>query len=572
MKKSKLPDIVIIITAVWAVLRVSGLPGAFHLTIARIMILLLISAFLAGWFFLNRFQPKLSISKKSCSLFFHGCLAAILFSLLLLSGRSWLMTREGILYRMGALILQAVPFLIFLIILCICLCIMLAVRLSGTEQYPLRILLSEDTRIPEGILLLCACAAVFGAFVPLRDNYYPSHDSAIFSYFGQQILRGKMPYTDLWDHKPPLIFYFDAIGLKIGNGSLFGIWILEFLLFYTGALLMNRLLKRFFSEWITLPVLSLGMLHYVRVLDFGNYTEELSLFFVICTLSLYFSEIKQRKPLLSGFLCGLLCGLAFTCKQNTIGCWCSCFVLDLVLYFSSSKKQDLFRQYLRFWLSAAAGFLLVNTIWVVYFAVNDALAAYWDVAFRFNFIYSDKSSDSRLACAWTTLTFLPSVSPFLTVCFLSWVYDFAVLIKKGYRSLTENRHLPCWALIALPIELFFAGLSGMNYQHYFILCLTPAFILLCDALESLTCLIYRKKWLIRTGIVILLCAGTLPLIRVFRDNYMYRTPSSYTKTRDYLLETTDPEQPILVWGSRTAIYVMSGRYAPTAYFNERPLY
>ena len=53
---------------------------------------------------------------------------------------------------------------------------------------------------------------------------------------------------------------------------------------------------------------------------------------------------------------------------------------------------------------------------------------------------------------------------------------------------------------------------------------------------------------------------------------MSRSPSAYTKARDWFLEETDPEQPILVWGSRSAIYVMSQRFAPTAYFNERPLY
>ena len=78
--------------------------------------------------------------------------------------------------------------------------------------------------------------------------------------------------------------------------------------------------------------------------------------------------------------------------------------------------------------------------------------------------------------------------------------------------------------------------------------------------------------LFQTVMLLILCAASLPLIRQYRENYTPRAPSAYTKSRDWLLERTDPDQPILVWGSRSAIYVMSGRYAPTAYFNERPLY
>lgn len=560
----------IIITALWSIVSLSGFPGELHLTPARLLFILLIAGGCTTWMLFFRRHDKILRHKEASSILFHTSLLVTGISILFIISTSFLVEKDGILYSIGAFIRQAQPFLIFVIVCCVCTVCLIICTGKNSNAFSFRQLVYTNTFIPEAVLLFLSCMLVFGAFIPLRDNYYPSHDSAIFTYFGQQILRGKMPYTELWDHKPPLIFYFDALGLKIANGSMAGIWLLEFILFYLGSLILLRLLKRQFPKWISVTILALGMLHYVRVLDFGNYTEELSLFFVICAIGLYFSKNRQRSPLQFGLLNGLLCGLAFTSKQNTIGGWIALFLLTLAELFAE-KKQELTGQFIKYWSLTALGFLLINAGWILYFALHNALEAYWDVAFRFNFIYSDRSTDSRFACAMTTLTFLPSVSPFLLFGFLSWIPACGAFIKSA-KDFIQKNGLIAWAVLALPIELILAGLSGMNYQHYFILCISPVIILLCYALHLLTGQLLPQKWLIKPGLIIVLCIASLPLVRCFSDNYMHRTPSSYTKVRDYLLNDTLPDQSILVWGSRSAIYVMSERYAPTAYFNERPLY
>ena len=39
----------------------------------------------------------------------------------------------------------------------------------------------------------------------------PGKDSGVFLYIGDRILNGEIPYRDVWDHKPPAIYYFDLI-------------------------------------------------------------------------------------------------------------------------------------------------------------------------------------------------------------------------------------------------------------------------------------------------------------------------------------------------------------------------
>src|SRR5512134_3348825 len=54
-----------------------------------------------------------------------------------------------------------------------------------------------------------------------------SRDSGVFLYVGWRLISGDIPYKDVWDHKPPLIYFVDALGLSITPDSLWGVWILE---------------------------------------------------------------------------------------------------------------------------------------------------------------------------------------------------------------------------------------------------------------------------------------------------------------------------------------------------------
>src|SRR3972149_6230935 len=75
---------------------------------------------------------------------------------------------------------------------------------------------------------------------------YPGRDGGIFLYIGSLILKGKIPYIDVWENKSPLVFYINALGLFLTNGSRWGVWLLEFALFlcagYIGYSLINRLM------------------------------------------------------------------------------------------------------------------------------------------------------------------------------------------------------------------------------------------------------------------------------------------------------------------------------------------
>ena len=70
---------------------------------------------------------------------------------------------------------------------------------------------------------------IFAILLPESPLFKPylERDSGVFHYIGWLITQGKIPYRDVWDHKPPVIFFINALGLLLAGGSRWGVWGLE---------------------------------------------------------------------------------------------------------------------------------------------------------------------------------------------------------------------------------------------------------------------------------------------------------------------------------------------------------
>jgi hypothetical protein len=67
-------------------------------------------------------------------------------------------------------------------------------------------------------IVVPACASMVGAVIALfpsnpHNLTLPSRDSGVFLYVAWRFLNGDIPYRDVWDHKPPLVYFVDALGL-----------------------------------------------------------------------------------------------------------------------------------------------------------------------------------------------------------------------------------------------------------------------------------------------------------------------------------------------------------------------
>lgn len=88
----------------------------------------------------------------------------------------------------------------------------------------------------------------------------PGQDNGVFLYAGQRLLAGDTPYVDFWDHKGPLIFYVNALGLLLGAGSRWGVWLLEYVFLFFAAVGLYEISR--LQKWNTVSsslVLLLGI-------------------------------------------------------------------------------------------------------------------------------------------------------------------------------------------------------------------------------------------------------------------------------------------------------------------------
>ena len=86
------------------------------------------------------------------------------------------------------------------------------------------------------ILLLASFALCLAAPFSWTDKM-PLSDSTIFLYIGKSMNSGLTLYQSLFDHKGPLLFLINAVGLRIGGE--FGVWLLGVASFLFGFLLRH---------------------------------------------------------------------------------------------------------------------------------------------------------------------------------------------------------------------------------------------------------------------------------------------------------------------------------------------
>src|SRR2546426_12263930 len=88
-------------------------------------------------------------------------------------------------------------------------------RRSSTHARRVDATMSSRARTVVAIALAGLCA---GALLVDRSvQFFIGRDSSVFLYVARQVQEGGVPYRDVWDHKPPLIYYLDVIGLALAD-------------------------------------------------------------------------------------------------------------------------------------------------------------------------------------------------------------------------------------------------------------------------------------------------------------------------------------------------------------------
>lgn len=415
------------------------------------------------------------------------------------------------------------------------------------------------------IFLFLLAALALDLANPLFDK--PARDGGFFLYAGSQILDGKIPYHDFWDSKGPGIFYINALGLFLGSGSRWGVWLVEFVcVFGTLILLYNALSKRWGMGAGLFGSLLAGLGLRV-VLGYGNYTEEYALLFNAAGLALFLSIVDVERNYWKYLWVGAFFGLSFTFRANNIGGLFA--ILGATFLFYGFKRNVL--EALRIILATLAGFALPLLLWTIYFAMLGNAGEMIYASILFNFSYSAAKDREWLDLfggfgrygmdwfGWFTLA--------------AWfALGLRMLVSFVQRKVTV---FEVFLLIWFPVEILLSNLSGRNFTHYYIswtLAVAVYSAFLFAEFWQLTFKIpAHEGWSDTFGMIA--SAGLVVALFVI-------SPSSWTRYLEtiragggeyvdtvsaYIRNNSDPTDLVLTWYPEMGVNFLADRMSPVKY-------
>ncbi len=396
-------------------------------------------------------------------------------------------------------------------------------------------------------------------------------DEGIYQVIGNSLNNGKLLYAEIFDNKPPLLYWLYAIlhsdQFTVRLASLiFGVFCVG--IFF---LLSKKLFKSKTNNISYLTTLIFAVLFGLPALE-GNIANAEN-FMILPILTSAILILNARKPnpnpklinplsliLNPYFLSGLLLGIAFLFKIVAVFDFAAFFIFYFIINFNSLKRNiKLFK--------LSLGFGLPIFLVALFFVINGTFFDFIKAAFISNFSYVTYGNKIG---AFPLLLFIKLI---LLGIFL--LYVFAKRKKINESSL--------FILIWFAFSLFNAFFSQRPYTHY-LLVLIPSLSLMAGLI------LFDKKY--QKTIAVIFLIALLTVMRSFgiprfnksvsyyqnfisyamgkktMDSYQAffdkNTPFDYEMAR-FIKPKLDIHDTIFVWGNNAQLYQLVGVVAPTKY-------
>lgn len=404
----------------------------------------------------------------------------------------------------------------------------------------------------------------------------PNIDQGVYTYIAGEILEGKVPYRDLWDHKGPIIYYIYALGLLLD--PVYGVWLLGIFNLFLAAFLSYRLLFNLFGRAEALFGTLAWLLELQFILDGGGTIEFFNLPLLFGSLYLVFLWLVSRSAFPAAPI-GALGALAFLLRPNEMSVLLPACLLCLYRAFQEPAQA-------RFWIVSlirlALGFGAVAAAFALALVWQGALADFADMALRFNYLYT-QTRDGKWQAVFVGAYF---VAPLFIFSFAAWLAFLSGKYPKGDFPLQA---LIPFLTIALPAQVWLATLSNRLYPHYYISWLPLMSLMfvvgirrliapltaketkpavkkaLLFALASLPLLFIavRQRLAISAVLAALWTTGALPALDLQKN-----PDRVYT---EYIAAHTVAEDTIWFWGNQVTLNVQSNRKSPSRLIYPYPL-
>ena len=332
--------------------------------------------------------------------------------------------------------------------------------------------------------LFYAFSAVFLTILMLfisqgTSPVYPhnfSYDSAFFRFIGKEILKGKVPYSDIWDHKGPVLYYLQALGALGGttNKGTNILFLMQLISVFVSAYFMFRIYVIFAEGSRSLPKFTLFLVCVSAIfsitIESGNLSEEWCLpltcgsFFLLAEYNVR-SRTDPKHPPLFAFLHGVNIALMVMIRaNNAIPVCAGLFAAGIYLIMKRQYKNIAVNV-----LSGLSGILIIILPVFGWFYYRKALGEMIYAVFQFNFEYTGSRTYITFRGKEFITRYLPAAAA-ITIFLLYFIRKRAFDLSDGITA----------AILAGGIWMI---TNNNVYLHYFTTFLPVLFLVLnrCSA-------------------------------------------------------------------------------------------
>lgn len=398
----------------------------------------------------------------------------------------------------------------------------------------------------------------------------PDRDAGVFLYAGSQIREGHIPYRDFWDHKGPLIYYINALGVSLSPGSEVGVWLLEGTALLGAGGGLYWVLRRVFGG-TTSALASVAFFGGVGfTLVPGNYTEEFALPLQVAALILFVRADEHSPHHLHWFLIGLTAAAAILLRPDNAS-----LQAGMAIYLVLHGRADRRTLPMLGWLGL--GMLVIIVPAGAYLAATGGLEPMLDALVRYNAVYVSSSLKARLDAVFEGLRLLAPTGLTLLAT-AAWVIVF-FKARIGASNLTRTRLLKL-AVIALPLQMALVALAGRSLNHYYLNWLPIMAVLSAGLFSELSALAadsskttgiprsQRTAWAVGFALAL----AVLPARRLLPP-FFELLQSGPRRPAALVSDLKDYRSPyLLMWGAEAAYNFLTAVPSPTRYVYQYPLY
>ena len=419
-------------------------------------------------------------------------------------------------------------------------------------------------------------------------------DGTVFAYGGARILQRDLPYRDFWDHKPPGVFYLNALALWLWGVDAWSIWYLTVVwtIMVAGSFywFLVRLVPRRYAL-LGSAILLVTVLQ-PRFYQGANLTEFYGLLPAIFSLLITHAYLKHGRLAAIAALGGAFAIGALLKHTNIATALASIGVITYVELRLRGVRGAIRG------LSVFAVLPLTTAIFIaLYWGSHDALQDLWQATIEYNLLSSGDVWNLRsLYGSFRTVAADPSLGPLFILTFgaalthwstrRSWKDPLLRPEEGGLGKLAVDWiYVVCFA--AVITEILFISLAGRGFGHYYIalmpaLCASvsywfPSTLTTSNRISSNDGKRQRPQLIVIAALLVWLIV-TLGLVRPSADDIRsfvldapVRRPLR-TNVGKYVTSQTESNDPVLVWDLGAEINFETGRRAPSRYTYYLPLF